>query len=429
MIRRVTSDNLDSRRQTEVGSPEQQQTVTEIVRSVQTDGDEALQRWTQQLDGVSLSRFRVSDDEVARAYADADKKLVMALRQAAQRIRRFHERQKQVSWWEPENDGTILGQRIQPLQSAGVYVPGGRAAYPSSVLMNVIPAQVAGVPRIVMVTPPGQDGQVHPVILVAAHIAGVTEIYRVGGAQAIAALAYGTASIPRVDKITGPGNVYVALAKRAVFGLVDIDMIAGPSEIVVLADEQANPVFVAADLLSQAEHDPLASAVLVTTSTKLADDVEEQLHEQCRQLERAEIAAASLRNHGAICVVRDLQKGIDVVNRLAPEHLELMVAEPWAVLGSIQHAGAIFLGPFSPEPVGDYWAGPNHILPTNGTARFSSPLTVDDFVKKSSIIAYSEQALARDAEEIVTLADSEGLTAHAAAIRVRCDKGGERRDG
>lgn len=419
MIRRVTSENLDTRRQTEVGTPEQQQTVAQILQSVKEEGDEALRRWTQKLDGVSVDTFRVPVEEVHRAYAETDERLVKALEQAAQRIRKFHERQKRVSWWEPEADGTILGQRISPLSAVGIYVPGGRAAYPSSVLMNAIPAQVSGVPRIVMVTPPGKEGHIHPVILAAAHIAGITEIYQVGGAQAVAALAYGTESLPQVDKIVGPGNIYVALAKRAVFGLVDIDMIAGPSEIVVLADETANPAFVAADMLSQAEHDPLASAVLVTTSSELADAVEEQLIEQCRRLERADIAAASLRDHGAICVVDNLSAAVDVVNRLAPEHLEVMICAPWSVIGTIKNAGAIFLGPSSPEPVGDYWAGPNHILPTNGTARFSSPLTVDDFVKKSSIIAYSPQALERDAEEIIALAEAEGLGAHAEAIRVR----------
>lgn len=424
MIRRVTSAALDTRRQTDVGTSEQQKTVTQILQSVKEDGDTALQLWTEKLDGVTLDpeSFRVQQQEVAHAYDETPQQMVTALREAAERIQRFHERQRRASWWETEKDGTILGQRFIPLATAGIYVPGGRAAYPSSVLMNAIPARVAGVGRIVMVTPPMKDGHIHPAILVAADIAGVQEIYKVGGAQAVAALAYGTESLPRVDKIVGPGNIYVALAKRSVFGMVDIDMIAGPSEIVVLADSSANPAYVAADLLSQAEHDPLASAVLVTTSTGLADAVETELTRQCRKLSRSEIAAASLRDHGAICVVGSLDEGIDVVNRLAPEHLELMVDEPWAVLGHIQNAGAVFLGPHSPEPTGDYWAGPNHVLPTNGTARFSSPLGVDDFVKRSNLIAYSREALDRDADRITTLAENEGLGAHAEAIRIRFNR-------
>lgn len=424
MIRRLTSDTLDTRRQTEVGTPEQRERVTRILHTVKHEGDAALFRWTETFDGVALDRdrLRVRGEEVKRAYAEMSEEFVTALRGAAERIRVFHERQRRTSWWEAKDDGTILGQRYIPLASVGIYVPGGRAAYPSSVLMNAIPAKVAGVERIAMVTPPEKGGSVHPAILVAADIAGVTEIYKAGGAQAVAALAYGTESIPRVDKIVGPGNIYVALAKQSVFGLVDIDMIAGPSEIVVLADETADPAFVAADLLSQAEHDPLASAVLVTTSTALADAVEEELERQCQRLSRADIAAQSLRDYGGICVTDCLDEGIDVVNRLAPEHLELMVEDPWGVLGRITHAGAVFIGPYSPEPVGDYWAGPNHILPTNGTARFASPLSVDDFVKRSSLIAYSRQALERDAERIVTLAESEGLGGHAEAIRIRLDR-------
>lgn len=419
MIRRVTSDTLDTKRQTEIGTAEQLAAVNRIVQAVKEEGDAALQEWTKELDGVSLDEFRVSSDEVQRAYEQTSPELVTALKLAAERIRRFHERQKSSSWWETGADGTILGQRVQPLTAVGLYVPGGRAAYPSSVLMNAIPAKVAGVKRLAMVTPPARDGSVHPVILLAADLAGVNEIYKVGGAQAIAALAYGTESIERVDKIVGPGNVYVALAKRAVFGLVDIDMIAGPSEIVVLADATADPGYIAADLLSQAEHDPLASAVLVTTSEELADRVEGELKRQCERLARAEIAAQSLRDHGAICQVDNLEEGIAVVNRLAPEHLELMVEDPWVIVGRIQHAGAVFLGPYSSEPVGDYWAGPNHILPTNGTARFASPLGVDDFVKRSSLIAYSREAFIRDADHIITLAESEGLGAHAEAIRIR----------
>lgn len=427
IIRRVTRERIDTRRQTDVGTQEQQQTVAKIIQAVKANGDDAVREWTQRLDGVLIKTLRVDEREIRQAYAAADEGLVTALELAAKRIRRFHERQMPVSWWEPEADGTILGQRIRPLSSVGIYVPGGRAAYPSSVLMNAIPARVAGVPRVAMVTPPGRDGRIHPEILAAAHIAGVTEVYQVGGAQAVAALAYGTPSLPQVDKIVGPGNIYVALAKRAVFGQVAIDMIAGPSEIVVLADETANPAYVAADLLSQAEHDPLASAVLVSTSESLATAVEAELERQLNELTRADIARASLRDQGAICVVGSLQEGIEVVNQLAPEHLELLTADPWSVLGRVEHAGAIFLGPHSPEPVGDYWAGPNHILPTNGTARFSSPLGVTDFVKKSSVIAYSREALARDATNIMTLAESEGLGAHAEAIRIRLKKEGDER--
>lgn len=426
MIRRVAPAALSIERQVEIGTAAQRQTVDDIVQAVRECGDDAVRQWTAALDGVELAEYRVAEEEIARALQATDAALLRALQEAAERIRRFHERQRRTSWIEPEADGTVLGQLVRPLETVGVYVPGGRAAYPSSVLMSVIPARVAGVQRIVMVTPPHKDGSVHAAILAAAHVAGVSEIYKVGGAQAVAALAFGTATIPRVDKIVGPGNIYVTLAKRAVFGTVAIDMIAGPSEIVVFADETADPVAAAADMLSQAEHDPLASAVLVTTSAALADAVEAELSRQCRELARADIAAAALRDYGAICVAANEAEAIAVVNRLAPEHLELLVRDPWAVLGRVHHAGAIFLGHNSPEPVGDYWAGPNHILPTNGTARFSSPLGVDDFLKHSSVIAYSATALARDAAQIVTLAESEGLGAHAAAVRVRvkgCEAG------
>lgn len=425
-MRRLTAEALDIRRETDMGTKEQREAVEQIVSSVKEEGDGAVRRWTEALDGVTLAQLAVTREEVVQAYERVDQQVVQSLKKAAERIRRFHERQKRASWFEPEEDGTVLGQLVRPLASVGVYVPGGRAAYPSSVLMNVLPAKVAGVSRIAMVTPPDRDGGVHPAILVAADIAGVTEMYKVGGAQAIAAFAYGTASIPRVDKIVGPGNIYVALAKRAVFGMVDIDMIAGPSEIVVLADETAEPAWVAADLLSQAEHDPLASAILVTPSEALADAVAAEVVEQCAQLERAEIARQSIGNHGAICVVPDLSTGVDVVNRLAPEHLELIVRDPWHVLGKVKHAGAVFLGPYSPEVVGDYFAGPNHVLPTNGTARFFSPLGVDDFVKRSSVIAYSREALARDGEAIAAIAESEGLGAHKEAVRVRLKQKGDR---
>lgn len=419
MIRRVTGKTLDVTRETDLGTEEQRQTAADIVQAVKAGGDNALRRFTEKLDGVSLETLRVTKEEIGAAEAQVAPELLAALRRAADRIRRYHARQKRVSWWETEADGTVLGQRIQPLSAVGIYVPGGRAVYPTSVLMNALPAQVAGVPRIAMVSPPLPDGRIHPAILAAAHIAGVTEIYKAGGAQAIAALAYGTESVPRVDKIVGPGNVYVALAKRLVYGTVDIDMVAGPSEVVVLADETANAAYVAHDMLAQAEHDPLASAILVTPSALLADGVESALKAQCPKLARADIAQASLRERGAICLVEDLHEGTDIVNRLAPEHVQLLVRNPWAVLGKISHAGAIFLGEDSPVVVGDYWAGPNHVLPTDGTARFSSPLGVDDFVKRSSIVAFSREALVRDAAAIVTLAESEGLGAHAEAIRVR----------
>ncbi|MCK9918207.1 histidinol dehydrogenase, partial [Microbacteriaceae bacterium K1510] len=341
---------------------------------------------------------------------------VQALREAAANIHDFHQRQVRQSWFTTKESGTLLGQIVRPLKRVGLYVPGGSTAYPSSVLMNAIPAKIAGVKEIVIVTPPGRDGKVNPAILVAARIAGVDQIYKVGGAQAIAALAFGTEQIKQVDKIFGPGNIYVALAKREVFGLVSIDMVAGPSEIVVLADDTAEPRYVAADLLSQAEHDPFSSAVLVTTSKRVAEEVAFELERQLALLPRKEIAAASLRNHGAICVVKDLSEGFDVVNRLAPEHLELLIEHPFESLGMVENAGAIFLGEYSSEPVGDYFAGTNHVIPTNGTARFSSPLSVDDFVKKSSVVSYSKQDLQQNGRKIVALALQEGLAAHARAI-------------
>ncbi|WP_062496368.1 histidinol dehydrogenase [Paenibacillus sp. 32O-W] len=415
-------------REVEYGSPEQNEAVREIVEAVRNEGDAALLRYTELHDKVSLdaASLRVGDAEIEAAYDRVEPEFVAAIREAAANIRSFHEKQKRTSWMDLQPDGSLLGQIVRPLKRVGVYVPGGKAAYPSSVLMNVIPAQVAGVPEIVMVTPPATGGTegIDPYILVAAAEAGVREMYRVGGAQAVAALAYGTATIAPVDKICGPGNIYVALAKRAVFGVVDIDSIAGPSEIVVLADETADPVYVAADLLSQAEHDEMASAVLVTPSETLARAVADEVERQLQALPREPIARHSIDSYGAALLVDSLAEGIDVVNRMAPEHLEVLTADPLSLLARIENAGAIFLGPHSSEPVGDYFAGPNHILPTNGTARFSSPVTVDDFLKKSSLIYYSKEALLANGEKIMTLARREGLEGHARAIAVRLEREG-----
>ncbi|MBW7477672.1 histidinol dehydrogenase [Paenibacillus oenotherae] len=425
-MRRLRAEQFGLTREVEYGTPQQNETVGQIVEAVRTEGDEALLRYTEQLDRVKLdtASLRVTDSEIQAAYAKVDEAFLTAIREAAVNIRVFHEKQLRQSWVDVQPDGTMLGQLLRPLKRVGVYVPGGKAAYPSSVLMNVIPAQVAGVPEIVMVTPPSTGGKegIDPFILVAAAEAGVKEMYRVGGAQAIAALAYGTATIKPVDKITGPGNIYVALAKRAVFGAVDIDSIAGPSEIVVLADDTANPAYVAADLLSQAEHDEMSSAILVTTSQVLADAVSAEVERQLSLLPREEIARKSIENNGAVLMADTLDEAIAVINRMAPEHLEIMTAEPMSLLGRIENAGAIFIGPYSSEPVGDYWAGPNHILPTNGTARFSSPVNVDDFVKKSSLIYYSKDALLASGDKIMTLARHEGLEAHARAIEIRLEQ-------
>ncbi|MFC0211872.1 histidinol dehydrogenase [Paenibacillus chartarius] len=421
-------------REVEVGTPAHQEAVQRIIETVRKDGDEALRRYALEFDKVKVGELRVSAEELEAAYAQVDDAFLSALRGAAANIRAFHEKQKRTSWFDLQPSGTMLGQVVRPLRRVGLYVPGGKAAYPSSVLMNAIPAMVAGVPEVVMVTPPAtagagaSGGGIDPHILVAAAEAGVKEIYRVGGAQAVAALAYGTESIRPVDKIVGPGNIYVALAKRAVYGVVDIDSIAGPSEIVVLADETANPVYAAADLLSQAEHDELASAMLVTASRTLAERVQAEVQRQLETLPRKGIAAKSVADYGAILLVDSLDEAVALVNRLAPEHLELLVAEPHALLGRIENAGAIFLGTYSSEPVGDYFAGPNHVLPTNGTARFSSPLNVDDFVKKSSVISYSKQDLLANGEAIMTLARHEGLEAHARAIQVRLEQEGGDRD-
>ena len=429
MLQIREAEQFQLAREVEYGTPEQNRTVQNILERVRTEGDAAVLEFTAAFDKVKLeaSRLRVAQEEIQAAYAQVEPRFLEALRRAAANIRSFHEKQKRVSWMDVQPDGTTVGQLIRPLRRVGLYVPGGKAAYPSSVLMNAIPAQVAGVPEIAMVTPAATGGKegIDPYILVAAAEAGVSEIYRVGGAQAVGALAYGTETIAPVDKIVGPGNIYVALAKRYVYGAVDIDSIAGPSEIVVLADESADPTYAAADLLSQAEHDEMASAILVTTSRAVAEAVRAEVLRQLDELPRKAIAEASIRDRGAILLAADEQEAIAVINRLAPEHLELLVADPHRYLGRIENAGAIFLGAYSTEPVGDYYAGPNHILPTNGTARFSSPLNVDDFVKKSSIIDYSKEALLKNGEDIITLAMHEGLEAHARAVRVRLTKEGK----
>ena len=396
-------------------------TVQAIVDDVKARGDEALFEYTEKFDKVKVTKdtIRVTKEEIDEALKQVDPKLMEVMVKSMKNIRAFHEKQKQLSWFDTTPDGTILGQRVTPLDSAGLYVPGGKAAYPSSVLMNIIPAEVAGVNRIVMVTPPGKDGKVNPVTLAAAHIAGATEVYKVGGAQAIAALAFGTESIPKVNKIAGPGNIYVALAKKAVYGHVSIDSIAGPSEIMVLADESANAKFVAADLLSQAEHDELACAILVTTSMELAEEVSKLTEEFIAGLSRKEILQKSIDNYGYILVADSMDDAVDVVNEIAPEHLEIQTINPFETMTQVRNAGAIFMGEYSSEPLGDYFAGPNHVLPTNGTAKFFSPLGVDAYVKKSSIIYYSKKALKPVSRDIIQCAESEYLTAHANSIRVR----------
>lgn len=428
-MRIVSAGQFQLKREVDYGSPEQNAIVKTIVNAVKNEGDAALLRYTEQLDGMKLlpETLRVTKEEMRAAYNQVESSFVAAISAAAANIRAYHARQKRNSWMDLQPDGSMLGQVIRPLKRVGVYVPGGKASYPSSVLMNVIPAQVAGVPEIVMVTPPATSGKagIDPYILVAAAEAGVNEIYRVGGAQAIAALAYGTESIAPVDKICGPGNIYVALAKREVYGAVDIDSIAGPSEIAVLADDSADPACVAADLLSQAEHDEMASAVLVTTSESFAKACQAEVQRQLAELPRRDIAAASVEKYGVILLVDSIEEGIGVINQLAPEHFELMVEEPMAYLGLVENAGAIFLGPYSSEPVGDYFAGPNHIIPTNGTARYSSPVDVDDFIKKSSLIYYSKEALLKNGETIMELARREGLEGHARAIEIRMRKEGK----
>lgn len=398
--------------------------VAEIVENVRARGDEAVFAYTKQFDraDITAENIRVTKEEVAQAYREVDEQLLSVIRKALVNIRAYHEKQKRYSWFDSKPDGTLLGQKITALARVGVYVPGGKAVYPSSVLMNIVPAKVAGVEKIIMTTPCNAEGKVNPTTLVAAKEAGADEVYKVGGAQAIAALAFGTASIPKVDKIVGPGNIYVSLAKKAVYGFVNIDSIAGPSEILVLADENADPRYVAADLLSQAEHDEMASAILITTSRQLAEKVSAQVEQFVSVLSRKEIIQKSLDNFGYILVTDSLETAIEAANDIASEHLEIMTENPFEVMTKIRNAGAIFIGPYSSEPLGDYFAGPNHVLPTNGTARFFSPLNVDDFVKKSSIVYYSREALEAVHEDIETFAKAEQLTAHANSIHVRFEK-------
>ena len=410
--------------------PEYESRVLEIINAVREKGDEALFSYTAKFDGVTLTKetVKVTEEEIEEAYRLVDPSLLEVIRKALVNIRAYHEKQKKYSWFDSTEQGTILGQKVTPLNTVGVYVPGGKAVYPSSVLMNIVPAKVAGVSRIIMTTPPGRDGKVNPSTLVAAREAGVDEVYKAGGAQAVAALAFGTESIPKADKITGPGNIYVALAKKAVYGYVSIDSIAGPSEIMVLADETANPRYVAADLLSQAEHDEMASAILVTTSSELAEKVSQEIEGFLKTLSRHEIIQKSLDNYGFILLADTLDDAIDAVNEIASEHLEIVTKDAFQVMTRIHNAGAIFIGEYSSEPLGDYFAGPNHVLPTNGTAKFFSPLSVDDFVKKSSIIYYSREALEPLHQDIITFAEAEQLTAHANSIRVRFEDEDEKKD-
>lgn len=419
------SKNISLKRELESGNEEQLKTVRQVIRDVREHGDEAIRKYTEMWDKVVLSDFRVSEEEIQEALQHFDPQLKKDLEEAANNIRKYHEAQKREGYTLALGDGSYLAQRIIPLDSVGLYVPGGSAAYPSSVLMNVIPAQVAGVKRIVITSPCGKDGKLPPAVLVCANILGVNEIYKIGGAQAIAALAYGTESIAPVDKITGPGNIFVALAKREVFGQVAIDMIAGPSEICIIADDSAYPDEIASDLLSQAEHDMRACAILITTSETLATAVSAQVEEQLRKLPREQIARASIENFGHIYIAESMEQAVEAVNTLAPEHLEIVTENAEEVSASIRHAGAIFLGRYSSEPVGDYFAGPNHVLPTNSTARFASGLNVDDFIKKTNIIYYSEKTWEENAPKIARLARMEGLEAHARAVESRGWKKGE----
>lgn len=398
--------------------------VSDIINDVRNNGDSAVFSYTKKFDKweITADNIKVTEKEIAEAYASADETFIEVMKRSADNIYTFHQKQLRNSWIDTKPDGSILGQRILPIAVSGVYVPGGKAAYPSSVLMNVIPAKVAGVCKIIMTTPAGADGKVNPGTLVAAKIAGVDEIYKIGGAQAIAAMAFGTESIPKVDKITGPGNIFVALAKKACFGYVSIDSIAGPSEILVIADETANPRYVAADLLSQAEHDELASAILITTSNSLAKEVSVQIDGFLKELSRADIIQKSLDNYGYILLADSMEDAVSAANAIASEHLEILTKNPYEVMTKIENAGAIFIGEYSSEPLGDYYAGPNHILPTNGTARFFSPLNVDDFMKKTSIISYSKEALSRAHKDIELFAEKEGLTAHANSIKVRFEQ-------
>lgn len=401
--------------------PEQEKSVADILKNVHDRGDAAVFEYEKKFDHADLNadNLLVTEEEIQEAFDALDPDLVATIRRAEARIRTFHEKEKRQSWFMTEDNGMVLGQKVTPLNRVGIYVPGGKAAYPSTVLMNAVPAHVAGVPHIEMCTPPGKDGKVTPTTLVAAHIAGVTKIYKIGGAQAIGAMAYGTESVPKVDKITGPGNIFVALAKRAVYGHVSIDSVAGPSEVTVLADDTANAHYIAADLLSQAEHDELASPILVTTSEKLADDVNREIDGYLPKLSRRAIIEKSIENFGRILIADSLDEAIEAVNEIAPEHLEIETRDAFLTMTKVKNAGAIFIGPYSSEPLGDYFAGPNHVLPTNGTAKFFSALSVDDFIKKSSIIYSSREALDPLHEDIIRFAEAEGLTAHANAIKVR----------
>ena len=396
-------------------------TVDDILTKVKKEGDKAVFSFTKEFDKAEINKdnILVTDKEIEEAYSQVDEALLSVIRKAAENIEKYHAKQKQNSWFDASEEGVILGQKLTPIEYVGVYVPGGKAAYPSSVLMNIIPAKVAGVSNIIMTSPPDKEGKITPATLVAANEAGISKIYKVGGAQAIGALAYGTDSIPKVDKIVGPGNIYVALAKKAVYGHVSIDSIAGPSEILVLADETANPRYIAADLLSQAEHDELASSILVTTSRDLAEKVSDQIDIFLDELPRRDIMEKSLEKYGYLLVAKDMDEAIEITNDIATEHLEIMTKDPFMVMAKIKNAGAIFIGEYSSEPLGDYMAGPNHVLPTNGTAKFFSPLSVDDFVKKSSVISYSKEALEAVHKDVITFADSEGLYAHANSIAVR----------
>ncbi len=403
---------------------EYEERVAAIIREVRQSGDQAVFSYTEQFDGARITpdTLEVTAEEITQARNEMDENFLSVLGKAKKNIRSFHEKQRQNSWFDSTQQGTFLGQKVTPLERVGVYVPGGKAAYPSSVLMNIIPAKVAGVEEIIMCTPCDREGRVDAATLTAAHEAGADRIFKVGGAQAIAAMAFGTQSIPKVDKIVGPGNIYVALAKKAVFGYVSIDAVAGPSEILVLADESANPRFAAADLLSQAEHDELASAIMITTSRTLAEQVSEEAARFTEKLERREIIQSSLDHYGYILIVPDMETAVDAVNEIASEHLEILTKDPFSILPKIKNAGAIFLGPYSCEPLGDYFAGPNHVLPTNGTARFFSALSVDDFIKKSSVISYSEEALRDVYQDIAAFARQEQLTAHANSIEVRFEE-------
>lgn len=395
------------------------ESVTEIIEAVRLEGDAALDRYTKLFDGSVPEKLEVTKEEMEEAVNSVAPEFLTAVKNAAERIKDFHARQKQQSWLTTKENGVILGQRIRGLKRVGLYVPGGTAAYPSSVLMNAIPAKIAGVEELIMVTPPMKDGGANPHILAAAYVAGVDRVFLAGGAQAVAALAYGTERVPKVDKIVGPGNIYVATAKKLLYGVVDIDMIAGPSEILIVADDSAKPEFLAADLMSQAEHDVLASAILLTNSEKIASETVEALKRQVEEMPRKDIIKKSLKDYGAVIVCQDLGEAVDFANELAPEHLEMCVENPMEYIGRMDNAGSVFLGNYSPEPLGDYYAGPNHVLPTGGTARFFSPLSVDSFVKKSSFIYYTESALSQDKDDVITLAEAEGLGAHANSIKVR----------